>query len=196
MSGDSAFVLRDLASGDETLMAEAAQLLVHHFGGLPGGYHDLATALAEVRESLEPGRVSRVAVEDAAAGPRLIGWIGGIPRYPEAWELHPLVVDPAHQGRGVGRALVADLEREVARRGGRVLYVGTDDARGETALARIPLGPGVLRAAAAVTDLGRHPAAFYRRLGFEVVGILPDANGPGRPDIFMAKRLAAPPPPG
>jgi aminoglycoside 6'-N-acetyltransferase I len=34
-----------------------------------------------------------------------------------------------------------------------------------------------------------HPFGFYRRLGFVLVGVLPDANGPGRPDIFLAKRL-------
>jgi len=37
--------------------------------------------------------------------------------------------------------------------------------------------------------LRRRSGRVHRRLGFVVVGLLPDANGPGRPDIFMAKRL-------
>ncbi len=30
-----------------------------------------------------------------------------------------------------------------------------------------------------------------QQLGFTVVGALPDTNGPGKPDFFMAKRVAA-----
>jgi aminoglycoside 6'-N-acetyltransferase I len=35
-----------------------------------------------------------------------------------------------------------------------------------------------------------HPAGFYLRMGFKVVGLIPDANGPGKPDILMAKRVS------
>jgi aminoglycoside 6'-N-acetyltransferase I len=37
-------------------------------------------------------------------------------------------------------------------------------------------------------DLDRdHPFLFYRKLGFVVTGVMPDANGPGRPDIYISK---------
>jgi aminoglycoside 6'-N-acetyltransferase I len=35
-----------------------------------------------------------------------------------------------------------------------------------------------------------HPYEFYQKLGYVIVGVIPDANGPGKPDILMAKSLA------
>jgi aminoglycoside 6'-N-acetyltransferase I len=49
--------------------------------------------------------------------------------------------------------------------------------------------PDPLAAAAQIQNLGRHPFEFYRKVGFTIVGLLPDANGFGKPDIFMAKRV-------
>jgi aminoglycoside 6'-N-acetyltransferase I len=50
----------------------------------------------------------------------------------------------------------------------------------------------VSRHVAGLRDLGRgHPFLFYRKLGYVVTGVMPDANGRGRPDIYMSKRLRA-----
>lgn len=166
----------------------AAALLVAGFRHLGSeGWATLDDARREVLESLQPGRISRVALD---ARGEVVGWIGGIPAYGEiGWELHPLVVAPAHQGRGIGRALVTDLEAQVARRGGLTLFLGTDDHLGQTTLGGIDLYPDVAAHAAAARDVGGHPMAFYQRMGFVVVGVLPDVNGLGKPDIFMAKRM-------
>lgn len=123
-------------------------------------------------------------------GGTLAGWIGAQQSHgPQAWELHPLAVSPAFQRQGIGSALVADLERVLAARGVVALWLGTDDEDGSTTLSSIGLYddvPGHLAKASTRRD---HPLAFYRRLGFAVTGVIPDANGYGRPDILMAKRL-------
>jgi aminoglycoside 6'-N-acetyltransferase I len=45
------------------------------------------------------------------------------------------------------------------------------------------------RRGAAARTWRRHPLPFYLRLGFHIIGVMPDANGPGRPDIFLGKKI-------
>ena len=121
----------------------------------------------------------------------LLGWIGGLPEYAgRVWELHPMVVRRDHRRQGIGRALVEAFEAEVRRRGGLTATLGTDDDAGMTSLADTDLYDDVPRHIAAIKDLGRnHPFLFYRKLGYVVTGVVPDANGRGRPDIYMSKRV-------
>ena len=175
---------------DEDAALRAAELLVEGFAEhWPDAWPTLASAREEVGEAFEEGKIA-LAARDGAG--RLVGWIGAMPAYHgRAWELHPLVVDARWRGRGVGRLLVEALEAEVAARGGGTVFLGTDDEDGMTSVGGVDLFPGVLDRLRAIRDLRGHPFAFYRRLGYEVVGIFPDANGPGKPDIFMAKRVPA-----
>jgi len=166
---------------------QAAELLVCCFSHIPSGWHTLEEGLAEVRESLGPDRVSRVALDENGD---VVGWIGAIPSYGgHVWELHPLVVRPDRQRQGIGQALVADLESLARERGVDTIYVGTDDEDGRTNLYGMDLYPDVLSWTARIEDVGGHPFAFYRKCGFVVVGLIPDANGFGKPDILMAKRV-------
>jgi aminoglycoside 6'-N-acetyltransferase I len=170
---------------------QTAMLLIKGFpeSGSPG-WANLEDALSEVGESFQPGRISRVAVDEAG---NVQGWIGGIEMYSgNVWELHPLVVREDCRRQGVGRALVLDLEREVAERGGHIIQLGTDDENGQTSIGGIDLYPGVLDKVQAIENLRQHPFEFYKKAGFEVVGVIPDANGFGKPDILMAKRINHP----
>ncbi len=178
----------DLTPDNDALIRQAAVLLVEGFREhWPAAWPDLDSALEEVREALEPGKVCRVALD----GDTLLGWVGGIPGYEgNVWELHPLVVHPAHQGRGIGRALVADLEAQVRARGGLTLWLGTDDEDDMTSLSGVDLYDDLPGRLAAIRNLKGHPFDFYRRCGFVVAGVVPDANGRGKPDILMAKRIA------
>jgi aminoglycoside 6'-N-acetyltransferase I len=178
----------DLRPEDDSRIREAATLLVESFKEhWPRAWPDLDAALQEVYESLGADRISRVALDEQGD---VLGWIGGIRQYDgHVWELHPLVVSPAHRRRGIGRALVADLEERIKERGGLTLWAGTDDEDNQTTLSGVDLYPDVFRHVAGIRNLRGHPYEFYQRLGFVIVGVMPDANGPGKPDIYMAKRV-------
>lgn len=176
----------DLHRADSWLIDECAALLHASFLDHPSGWPDLDSAHAEVVDSLSPGKISRVAIDDDG---NVAGWIGAQPEYDgNVWELHPLVVRERDRRQGLGRILVQDLEHILALRGALTLWLGTDDEAGETSLAGADLYadlPTQLRAFQA----GSHASAFYIKLGFRVVGVMPDANGRGKPDILMAKQL-------
>jgi len=179
----------DLSPDDLEAIRQVAALLVEGFKEhWPNAWPNMDAALEEVQESFGVGRISRAAV-DYSGG--VLGWIGGISQYNgNVWELHPLVVHPDHRGKGIGRALVTDLEDEVRERGGLTLWVGTDDEDNMTTLSGVDLYPSVLDHLAKIRNLRGHPFEFYQKLGFVIVGVMPDANGLGKPDIYMAKRVA------
>jgi aminoglycoside 6'-N-acetyltransferase I len=180
----------DLTEADSDRIDQVAAILMDGFSDTGSdSWQARADAIESVRESLETERISRVALDDDGT---IAGWISGNPTYSgRVWELHPLVVRRDRRGRGLGRALVSDFETEVSVRGGVTIYLGTDDEDNRTSLGGVDLYPDPLGAAAKIRNIGRHPFAFYRKCGFVIVGVLPDANGFGKPDIFMAKRVGA-----
>lgn len=93
------------------------------------------------------------------------------------------------QNQGVGTALVKDLEQQVKQRGGLTVRLGTDDENNRTSLGGVDLYPNVLEKLSKIEDLRRHPYVFYRKLGYEICGVIPDANGFGKPDILMCKQV-------
>ena len=178
----------DLRLDDEGAIQQVAAILVESFAtDWPDAWPDLESALEEVRESFADGRISRVARDEDGT---ILGWIGGIGQYRgRVWELHPLVVRAGEQGRGIGRALVTDLEVCVRERGGLTITLGTDDENELTTLSGVDLFPEVWRHVAQIQNLKRHPFEFYQKQGYRIVGVIPDANGLGKPDILMAKSL-------
>lgn len=173
----------DLTPGQPDLLEQAAALLVAR---MPEGWPTLEDAREYVRDMLDPARIARAYVR----GRLLLGWVGGQEHYPDhVWELRPLVVHHDHERRGVGRALVLDLEARVADMGIHSMFLSSDDELAQTSLAGLDLYPDVLAHLARLEDLRGHPLSFYRRLGYSIIGVMPDANGFGRPDIHLGKRL-------
>jgi aminoglycoside 6'-N-acetyltransferase I len=183
MPGGIPFTIEDLRADDDAAITQIAELLLRAF---PGWHETLDESRKEVQDSLDPENLSLVARQDDT----ILGWVGGIPTYDYAWELHPLVVHEDARGQGVGTALVGALEERARARGALTLYLGSDDDRDEpgTSLWGKDLYPDPLAHAAQI-EVFNHPTSFYRRLGFTIIGVIPDANGPGKPDILLGKRL-------
>jgi aminoglycoside 6'-N-acetyltransferase I len=175
----------DLKQQSERVLEQAVALLVQEFDE-PRGWPTHELAREEVVSVLRDG-FARAALD----GSSLLGWVGGLPEYAgRVWELHPIVVRRAHRRRGIGRALVAAFEGEARDRGALTATLGTDDDSGMTSLTDVDLYEDVPGHMRELRDLGRsHPFLFYRKLGYVVTGVMPDANGRGRPDIYMSKRL-------
>lgn len=180
--------IKDLHPSDENLIRQAAQLLVDAFREhWAGAWQTFEEGLDEIREMLAPERILRVAVDDDG---NLLGIIGGIPEYDgRVWELHPLAVQPSMQGQGIGRALIEDFEAQVRQRGGLTITLGTDDEDGMTSLSNVDLYDNTWEKIRDIRNLKGHPYTFYQKMGFVITGVVPDANGRGKPDICMSKRV-------
>ncbi len=172
----------------ERLLREAAQLIVDAFRE---HWHDawptFEDGLKEINEMLEPERICRAAVDDQG---NLLGIIGGIRQYDgHVWELHPLAVQPNLQGQGIGSALVEDFEEQVRIRGGLTITLGTDDDDNMTSLSGLDLYENLWDQIKNIRNLKNHPFTFYQKMGYVIIGVMPDANGIGKPDILMSKRV-------
>ena len=177
-----------LPPDNELLIQQAAQLLVDTFREhWPDAWPTFEEGLKEVHEMLESERFCRAAVDEQG---NLLGIIGGIPGYDgHVWELHPLAVQPSLQGQGIGRALVQDFEEQVGLKGGLTITLGTDDEDSMTSLSNVNLYENLWDKIRDVRNLKHHPFEFYQKMGYVVTGVVPDANGFGKPDILMAKRV-------
>ena len=103
-------------------------------------------------------------VDDALAG---YACYGPTPATDGTWDLYWLAVDPAAQGRGVGRALVRWVEQELGRRGARLLVVETSS-----------------RADYQVTR------SFYARSGYTDAARIRDFYSPSDDRIILTTRLS------
>ena len=177
-----------LSPTNEYIISQAAQLLMDAFREhWSQAWSTLEEAMKEIHEMLEAERICRVALDENGG---LLGIIGGIPTYDgHVWELHPLAVQPSLQGKGIGRALVEDFEEQVRQRGGLTITLGSDDEDSMTSLSNVDLYEGLCDKIENIRNVKRHPFEFYQKLGYVVTGVVPDANGRGKPDIIMSKRV-------
>lgn len=173
---------------NEHLLRQAAQLMVDAFREhWPDAWPTLEDGMKEIQEMLDDERICRAAIDDEG---NLLGIIGGIPQYDgHVWELHPLAVQPNMQTQGIGRALIVDFEEQVRLRGGLTITLGSDDEDNMTSLSDVDLYENLWDKVKSIRNLKNHPFEFYQKMGYVITGIVIDANGIGKPDILMSKKV-------
>jgi aminoglycoside 6'-N-acetyltransferase I len=173
---------RQLNIEDKHYFNEMARLLKEAFED----YHDEKETIKELETMLQEDQIIIVALKAST----VIGFIGAQRQYKQTgYELHPLVVKEAYRFNGIGKALVSRLEEAVLKRGGIMLYLGTDDEDYKTSLSQVDLFEDPFTAIKTIENYKNHPYSFYLKQGYKIVGVMPDANGLRKPDIMMAKRL-------
>ncbi|HEX7978199.1 MAG TPA: GNAT family N-acetyltransferase [Gemmatimonadaceae bacterium] len=104
----------------------------------------------------------------AFEGKQLLGYAcaGPTPATDGTFDLYWLAVDPAVQGKGVGRSIVRDVERQLRERGARMLLVETS-SRPDYSKTR----------------------AFYARCGYTEAARIRDFYAPADDRIMLTTRL-------
>ena len=132
---------------------------------------EIATALELVDEALRAGEASGyiiAVIEDKKADPTVIGYAcyGPTPLTQGVFDLYWIVVDPADQGKGHGRLLIEYVERDVVKRGGRMLLIETSSQETYRATIR-----------------------FYRQTGYELVARIKNFYRIGDDKLVFSKEL-------
>lgn len=134
---------------------------------------EVAVAVELVEEHRLKGMASGYEFVFADCGSRVIAYtcFGPIPCAQGSYDLYWIVVDPACQGQGIGRALLERSELLMHEQGGRCVYIETS-----------------ARAQYVSTQ------AFYRRCGYHQAALLDDFYAPGDGKIIYRKALESVPP--
>lgn len=163
-----------------------AAILVAGFADRSPAWPTLEAGINDVATYSTGEQISLV----ATVNDTIVGWIRATPQYQQfGWELHPLVVAPTHQHQGVGKALVAELCTRLAAQGATTLYAWSDDESVSTSLGGKVLLPNTLDHLQSFSSSARHAGGFYLKQGFVLCGVIPDANGRGKPDILFVRPI-------
>jgi len=155
-------IRRELRSAD----GEPVQRLLEATGFF--NPEEIAVAMELVTDRLALGDISHYRFLVAERDDRVVGYAawGPIPGTAESADLYWIAVDPAAQGLGIGRALLAESERWMADEGRLRVYV-------ETA-GRVQYRP---------------TRAFYVACGYDVAAIFEDFYSPGDAKVVFLKVL-------
>jgi len=165
----------------ESYKEEAAYILYSAFQGKgKNAWTTIESAREEILECItKPNITLGLSINNS-----LVGWAGLRPMYDTTWELHPMVIDPAYQGKGYGRLLLTRIEDYASNNGLIGIMLGTDDETFSTSLSMVDINESnIFQEIINIQNIKNHPFEFYKRCGYLIVGIVPNANGRRKPDI-------------
>ena len=147
---------------------------------------DEKMAIKEVNECIiDPNICIGIKIEN-----KLIGWVGLRPMYEKTWELHPFVIKIEFQGKGFGKILLNELEKLARKREIIGIFVGSDDETNKTSLSENEItAENIFNEIKNIKNFGKHPYEFYLKCGFNIIGVIPNANGYKKPDILLWKDM-------
>ena len=175
----------DLDTTDASLVTRLADLTFEAFKeNAPEWLPTVDLARKQVTSATSAGRLGRVVLEQY----EVAGWIGII-KGKRVWEIHPIAIAIEHQYKGLGHLLVEDVARIAKEAGALTLFAGTSDEVGTTNLFGADLYADPASFIKGIEATGRNPFKFWQNAGFTVVGLMPDAEGIGKPAIHLARRL-------
>jgi len=180
------YTICSIKESKETIQ-QSAKLLMETFPGT-GMWPDLdeKTALEEVNECISEQNICiGIKVEN-----KLTGWVCLRPMYKTTWELHPMAIKTEFQGKGYGKILIKELEKMAMEKGIIGMLVGSDDETNKTSLSEKEITEeNIFEEIKNIKNYKRHPYEFYKKCGFIIVGMFPNANGLNKPDIWLWKDI-------
>ena len=125
-------------------------------------------SVVDARAGADDATAPDYEITGAFDGERLLGYAcaGPTPATDGTFDLYWLAVDPSVQGKGVGRTIVRDVERQLRERGARMLLVETS-SRPDYSKTR----------------------AFYARCGYTEAARIRDFYAPADDRIMLTTRL-------
>jgi len=172
----------------EATIEQAAEILYITFTGSDRNQwlKNQKEAFDEVNECIERPNIC-IGIK---TGDELIGWAGIRSMYEKTWELHPMVIKKEYQRKGYGRLLLNEIERMAYLNGIIGLVAGSDDETNSTSLSEREInGVNIFDEIKSIKNYRNHPFEFYRKCGYTIVGVIPNANGQNKPDIWLWKDI-------
>ena len=171
----------------EDTKKQAAEILFRTFTEInKDAWPDIESALTEVDECVFEQNIC-IGIKN---GNELAGWVGLREMYPVTWELHPLAVKKEFQGKGYGKILINELEKIARDKGIIGIFAGSDDETYSTSLSETDITKeNIFNEIINIRNKKKHPYEFYQKCGYNIIGIIPNANGDRKPDILLWKDI-------